>query len=84
MTHDNATIRPQHVSPPRYGRCGIGTHTMSSKSRDGNMERLIAQDPMLIATSSRGVMHTTNTAQTGRAEYCEKARMAAVLQADRA
>jgi len=48
------------------------------------MERLIAQDPMLIATSSRGVMHTTNTAQTGRAEYCEKARMAAVLQADRA
>ena len=73
MGYDDAMIGPQDVSPPRYGRCGTGTYTLSSKSRDGIMERLIAQDPMLIATSSRGVMHTTNIAQTGRAEYCEKA-----------
>ena len=69
MGYDDATIRPQHVSPPRSGRCGTGTHTVFSKPRDGIMERLIAQDPMIIAASSRGVMHT----QTDRAEYCEKA-----------
>jgi hypothetical protein len=27
------------------------------------MERLSAQDPMVIAASSRGVMHTANTAR---------------------
>jgi hypothetical protein len=59
MAYNDAMIRPQHISPPRYGRCGTGTHTESSKPLDGIMERLIAQDPMIIAASSRGVMHTT-------------------------
>jgi hypothetical protein len=38
------------------------------------MERLIAQDPMIIAASSRRCLaHHKYRAQTGRAEYCEKA-----------
>jgi len=63
MAYDDATILPQHVSPPGYSSCGTGTHTVSSEPRDGIVERLIAQDPMIIAASSSGVMHTANTAQ---------------------
>src|SRR6516162_8354674 len=38
--------------PPRYGRCSTSTPTASNKPRDGIMERLIPQDPMIIAASS--------------------------------
>jgi hypothetical protein len=65
MAYDDATIRPQHISPPRYG-----THPVSSEARDGIMERLIAQDRMIIAASSRGVMHTANTARRSPAKSC--------------
>jgi hypothetical protein len=54
MGCDDAMIRPQHVSPPRYGRCCTGTHTVSSKPRDGIMERLIAQDPVIIVAGASG------------------------------
>src|SRR6516164_9817692 len=27
MAYDDTTIRPQHISPPRYGRYGTGTHS---------------------------------------------------------
>ena len=62
MAYDDATIHPQHVSPPGYSSCGTGTHMVPSKPRDGIMERLIPQDPMIIAASSRVALHTTNTA----------------------
>ena len=52
MAYDDATILPQHVSPPGYSSCGTGTHMVPSKPRDGIMERLIPQDPMIIAASS--------------------------------
>jgi hypothetical protein len=48
---------------PGYCSCGTGTHTVSSKPQDGIMERLIDQDPMIIAASRSGVMHTAHTAQ---------------------
>ena len=41
MAYDDATIRLQHISPPRYNRCSTGTCTVSSKLRDGIMNRLI-------------------------------------------
>jgi hypothetical protein len=39
-------------SKPRLVRCGTDTHTVSSKPQDGIMERLIAQDPMIIPAAA--------------------------------
>ena len=78
MAYDDATILPQHVSPPGYSSCGTGTHTVSSEPRDGIVERLIAQDPMIIAASSRGVMHTANTARRSPTKSCTSPRMSGI------
>ena len=42
------------------------------------MDCLIAQDPMIIAASSRGVMHTATTARRSPAKSCTSPRMSGI------